>query len=129
MQPLMPCTRPDFDGAILMGPFDGGFRIFLKLGAPTCLGPGASCPSSPPPSLGGPVGCINVSSIDESLILKLHHPHPQLELIRTPLILQGGNLLLCLIVFINLQFLKAGMPLTRRVQPKIASSCKMGCFI
>ena len=42
MQPLMPCTRPDFDGALF------NFRIFLKLGAPTCLGPGVS---SPPPLL------------------------------------------------------------------------------
>ena len=41
MQPLMPCTRPDFDEALF------NFRIFLKLGAPSCLGPGASCP---PPS-------------------------------------------------------------------------------
>ena len=48
MQPLLPCTRPDFDGALF------NFRIFLKLGAPTCLGPGASCPPCPPP-LGGPV--------------------------------------------------------------------------
>ena len=43
MQPLMPCTRPDFDGALF------NFRIFLKLGAPTCLGSGASCPPLPPP--------------------------------------------------------------------------------
>ena len=34
---------PDFDGALF------NFRIFLKLGAPTCMGPGASCPP-----LGGP---------------------------------------------------------------------------
>ena len=39
----MPCTRPDFDGALF------NFRIFLKLGGPTCLGPGASF--SPPPPL------------------------------------------------------------------------------
>ena len=39
----MPCTRPDFDGALF------NFRIFLKLGAPTCLGPGASWPPCPPP--------------------------------------------------------------------------------
>ena len=37
----MPCTRLDFDGALF------NFRIFLKLGAPTCLGPGASCPPAP----------------------------------------------------------------------------------
>ena len=38
MQPLMPCTCPDFDGALF------NFRIFLKLGAPrdagTRKGPG-----------------------------------------------------------------------------------------
>ena len=49
MQPLMPCTRPDFDEAFF------NFRIFLKLRAPSCLGPGASCPPCPPPPLGGPV--------------------------------------------------------------------------
>ena len=43
MQPLMPCTRPDFDEALF------NFRIFLKLGAPSCLGPGASFPPCPPP--------------------------------------------------------------------------------
>ena len=39
----MPCTRPDFGGALF------NFRLFLKLGAPSCLGPGASCPPCPPP--------------------------------------------------------------------------------
>ena len=34
-------TRPDFDRALI------NFRTFLKLGAPTCLGPGASCPPCP----------------------------------------------------------------------------------
>ena len=45
MQPLMPCTRPNFDVALF------NFRIFLKLGAPTCLEPGASCPPSRQPWL------------------------------------------------------------------------------
>ena len=49
MQPLMPCTRPDFDEALF------NFRIFLKLGAPSCLGPGQVVPPAPPPHLGGPV--------------------------------------------------------------------------
>ena len=39
----MPYTRPDFDGALF------NFRIFLKLVASTCLGPGASCPPPPCP--------------------------------------------------------------------------------
>ena len=39
---------------------------------------------------------------------------------------RGGSLLLCSIVFINLQFSKADIPLACRIQPKIASSCKMG---
>ena len=43
-------TSPDFNGALF------NFRIFFKLGAPTCLGPGASWPPSPPPPpLGGPI--------------------------------------------------------------------------
>ena len=51
MQPLTLCLPPP----ILTGSIFN-FRIFLKLGAPTCLGPGASCP---PPSLGGPGLVIN----------------------------------------------------------------------
>ena len=47
MQPLMPCTRPDFNGALF------NFRIFLKLEAPTGWGPGQVAQPLPPP-LGGP---------------------------------------------------------------------------
>ena len=36
-------NAPDFDEALF------NFRIFFKLGAPTCLGPGASCSPCPPP--------------------------------------------------------------------------------
>ena len=50
----MPCTSPDFDRALFK------FRIFLKLGAPTCLGPGASCPPPCPP-LGGPGYCPKIA--------------------------------------------------------------------
>ena len=43
----MPFACPDFDRGLF------NFRIFLKLGAPTCLGPRESCLPTPP--LGGPV--------------------------------------------------------------------------
>ena len=58
MQPLFPCTRPDFDGAF-------NFRIFLNLRALTCLGPGASCPPCPPP-LSGPVSTQNLTKSQRS---------------------------------------------------------------
>ena len=38
----MPCTNPEFDGAWF------NFRIFLKFGAPTCLGPGQVASPAPP---------------------------------------------------------------------------------
>ena len=65
MQPLMPGTCPDFDGALF------NFRIFLKLGAPTCLGPGASCPPAPPPlSAAQYVGQILKSCNDYAFLLR-----------------------------------------------------------
>ena len=56
----MPCTRHDFDRALF------NFSIFLKLGALTCLGPGASCPLCPLP--------LSAALSGDNLSLQLGNP-------------------------------------------------------
>ena len=62
----MPCTHPDFDGALF------NFRVFLKLGGPTCLGPGASCPLPPLPPSRRALLLISSRQIKQSVFNDFH---------------------------------------------------------